>query len=343
VERRTFPWLVGLLAFGALAAFVWWWRRLPATPPERAIRELRLSGGPERPEAEISGLAWYGDRLVLLPQYPELFPLEGRGRLFAVPRGRIEAALDGALAEGAVLEVEAVRLIAPGLVDAFPGFDGFEAIAFAGSRVFVTVETRRDADQTVGWLVAGEVKGDLEAVELDPERRVRLPAQNDLPNTGYEALVVHGERVLVLYETNGEVNPDPRVLVFDQALEPLGQLPLDPVEYRLTDATEVDAEGHFWVANYHWPGAPWQPGVCSLTERYGEGESHSRCSTVERLVELRITDGRVGPTRRPPILLELVDDEHARNWEGVIRLPGRGFLLMTDEHPASIFAFVGTD
>jgi len=340
VERRTFPWLVGLLAFGALAALVWWWRRVPLSPPEVPVRALPLEGGPEASDAEISGLAWYGDHLVLLPQYPELFPLESGGALFTIPRSRIEAFLDGGAGP---IRADTIPLSAPGLADAFPGFDGFEAIAFAGARVFVTVETRRDTDSTVGWLLAGEVIGDAESVELDPAARVRLPAQNDLPNTGYEALVVHDDRLLVLYETNGEVNPRPRVLVFDHALTPRGELPLDRIEYRLTDATEVDDEGHFWVSNYHWPGAPWQPGACALTERYGEGASHARCSTVERLVELRITDGRVGPTRRPPTLLELVDDAHARNWEGAVRMPGRGFLVMTDEHPESLLGFVAAE
>ncbi|HJL15782.1 MAG TPA: hypothetical protein RMH99_09005 [Sandaracinaceae bacterium LLY-WYZ-13_1] len=341
MERRTFPWLVGLLAFGALAAVAWWWRRIPQTPPEVAVHPIPLSGGPESGEAEISGLTWFGDHLVLLPQYPELFPLEGRGALFSIRRGELEAYLDGERTDPVTASV--VPLSAPGLADAFPGFDGFEAIAFAGDRVFVTVETRRDDAETVGWLVGGRVEGDLASVVLDPAHRARLPAQNELPNTAYEALVVHGDRLLVLYETNGEVNPRPQVLVFDHALSPLGALRIDPLEYRLTDATAVDEEGHFWVSNYHWPGAPWQPGVCSLTERYGEGESHQRCRTVERLVELRVTDDFVGPTRHPPILLELVDDAHARNWEGVVRLGDRGFLVMTDEHPESMLAFVPFD
>ncbi len=115
------------------------------------------------------------------------------------------------------------------------------------------------------------------------------------------------------------------------------------VEYRLTDATEADRRGRFWVSNYHWPGAEWQTATCSLTERHGEGESHARCVTVERLVELAHTERGVEVTRTPPIQLQLVDDEHARNWEGLVRLPGRGFLLVTDEHPSTLLGFVPHD
>ena len=44
-----------------------------ATTDERPVRLLPLSGPITRPEAEISALAWYGDTLVLVPQYPHRF------------------------------------------------------------------------------------------------------------------------------------------------------------------------------------------------------------------------------------------------------------------------------
>ena len=66
----------------------------------------------------------------------------------------------------------------------------------------------------------------------------------------------------------------------------------------------------------------------------------ARCSTVERLVELRFTDQGIAPTHRPPIQLELIDDEHARNWEGVVRLGRRGMLIATDQYPSTMLAFV---
>ena len=113
-----------------------------------------------------------------------------------------------------------------------------------------------------------------------------------------------------------------------------------PIEYRVTDATTLDDRDRFWVINYHWPGAPWHTGACEITERYGQGASHARCRTVERLVELQRTAQGIQATDRAPVQLELLDDEHPRNWEGIVRLPGRGFLLVTDEHPTTIFAFV---
>jgi hypothetical protein len=324
---------------GGIIALAWWVSRPPEAPetpvvPEAVIIPIPLSGGPEMPNAEISGLAWFGDQLVLLPQYPERFD----NTVFVVSRAQILSAVDRAQAQP--IAVRRVPIDATGIQNELPGFDGFEAISFAGRDVYLSVETRPDPDHTVGFIVRGRVEGALERVVIDVSQRVRLEAQTDLLNTGYEAMVVGDDRVYAIYEANGDVNPHPRVLVFDRALAPIAEVPFGPVEYRVTDATPLDAQRRFWVANYHWPGSPWQPGVCQLTTRYGRGASHARCATVERLVELAVTDGSIMPTERAPILLELVDDEHARNWEGIVRLDDRGFLLATDEHPESILAFV---
>lgn len=296
---------------------------------------IALSGGPERPDAEISGLAWYRDRtLILLPQYPHRFG----DAVFAIDASAIEAAIS--TPAQAPLAVRTVPLEIEGLREAIPHFDGFEALQIVGDEVYASIEARPDPEHTVGYLVRGIVEGDLERIVLDVSHRARLGNQTELLNTGYEAIVVTDDEVIALYEANGAINPRPRALRFDRALARRGSVPFSPLEYRVTDATSADRDGRFWVANYHWPGSEWTVGECSLTERHGSGASHARCRTVERLVELRLTDRRIVPTDRAPILLRLIDDEHARNWEGIVRWRDRGFLVATDEHPESILAFV---
>lgn len=296
---------------------------------EQAVTAIPLGAGLERPEAEISGLAWYGDELVLLPQYPARLD----GNVFAMRRGHIEAWLDGRRRE--MPAPRAVPLTAPGL-DALEGFEGYEAIAFHGDEVFVTVEV--ETDRPWGLLLGGRVVGALERIELEVERRVVLTPQADIENLAYEALVVSGDRVLVFYETNGKNNPAPRALAFDTQLRPAGEVALGTLEYRITDVTEVEADGRFWAVNYYWPGAEWQPGDCPLASRFGLGATHARSRAVERLVELRVTEHGVEPAGTAPVQLEL--DVEPRNWEGVVRLGERGFLVVTDEHPTSILGFV---
>jgi hypothetical protein len=77
-----------------------------------------------------------------------------------------------------------------------------------------------------------------------------------------------------------------------------------------------------------------------LRKLYGAGPSHTRFQTVERIVEYRVFDKRIERTSRPPIQLELIDDLHPRNWEGLVRLDPYGFLLATDAFPETMLAFV---
>ena len=203
--------LGGGVALLASATLGWLWLAKAPTPrPEIVPLPIPLTGGPELTEAEISGLAWVGDSLVLLPQYPASFG----GSVFVIDRAEIERVLSAP--DGDPISARRVPLDAPALEQELPGFDGFEAIAVDGDDVFVTVETRRGSGASSGYVLAGRVQGDLERIVIDPTRRAELLPQNDLVNTSYEALVVHGDRVLAIYETNGEVNPSPRVLVFDR-------------------------------------------------------------------------------------------------------------------------------
>ncbi|MCB9596543.1 MAG: hypothetical protein H6719_27715 [Sandaracinaceae bacterium] len=336
MNKRSGLYLGSLVALVALGAVVWTLLdHSPPRPPqqqETGLRILTLSGPAAGTDAELSGMAWWGDTLLLLPQFPERFD----HTIFAIARADVERAVDG---DDTPLTIRQVPFVAP-VVDEREN-DGYEAIAIDGDDVFLTLEVSGDENRpTVGRLLRGSVEGDLERIIVDEAPPVPLEAQNHIANIAYEALLLQPDRVIALYETNGVVNPNPRALVFDRELTPRGALPMGPVEYRITDATTLDAAGRFWVTNYHWPGAPWHTGTCEITERFGQGESHARCRTVERLLELQLTEQGIRPTDRAPIQLQLLDDEHPRNWEGLVRLDDRGFLLVTDEHPSTILAFV---
>lgn len=335
MNKRSGLYVGSLVAIVALGAVVWMFLdHSPPVPPqdEADLRPIPLSGPAAHQDAELSGLAWWGDTLLLLPQYPERFD----HHVFALERAAIERAIDG---DDTPLEPRLIPFASPFFDPA--QHDGYEAIAVDGDDVYVTLEVSRDDPaEPVGRLLHGHVEGALERILIESEPDAPLIAQNAIANIAYEALVLAPGEVIAVYETNGEVNPDPRALVFTRALEPRPAIHVSPIEYRVTDATTLDAQNRFWVVNYHWPAAPWHTGTCEITERYGQGASHARCRTVERLLELELTPNGIRPTARAPIQLELLDDEHPRNWEGIVRLGERGFLVATDEHPSTIFAFV---
>lgn len=287
-------------------------------------------------------MAWYGDHVILLPQYPDFAGGEEDGAVYALPKGDLLAYLAGA--RPGPLEPIPVPFIAPGLAEQIDGYEGYEAIAFLGDRVFLTIE----AETAVGmraYLVSGAIAPDLSSLMLDTATLAEIPAQSPLKNQSDEALLVTGDRLVTIYEANGaEVNPEPVAHVFDMALAPAGTIPFPNIEYRITDATTLDREERFWAINYFFPGdtellAENDP----LAERYGQGPTHAQNVTVERLVEFQLSETGISLVDTPPIQLELSEmllGALGRNWEGLVRLDDLGFLLVTDLFPETILAFV---
>jgi hypothetical protein len=159
-----------------------------------------------------------------------------------------------------------------------------------------------------------------------------------------ESLIVFGNRVITLYEANGKnINTSPQAHTFDSALQSRESLAFPNIEYRITDATSTDEFGRFWAINYFYPGdKKLQPAQDSIITQFGKGSSHSQNTTVERLVQFQFSYEGILLADTPPIQLQLIDDQNARNWEAIARLDDKGFLLATDKYPETIFAFVST-
>lgn len=307
-------------------------------PPEVEFQRIPLAGDVTQARSELSGLAWFGDTLILLPQYPQRFPSPQDGSLFTIPKAQILAYLAGEF-QGEI-KPDMVSLLAPGLNGGISGFEGFEAIAISGDQVYLTIESR-PGDRMMGYVVSGSIT--LDSVELNLESLSAIESQADLDNFSDEALLVYGDRVLTFYEAWGaRVNPHPVAHVFDAALKPGEPWSLPNIEYRITDVTDVDASGRFWAINYLYPGdiEKLEPAEDELSRQYGQGVSHAASQIVERLVEFQIKDDKVIRTQTAPIQLELAADGEARNWEGIVRLEGLGFLIATDQYPETILGFV---
>ncbi|PKN44396.1 MAG: hypothetical protein CVU59_11725 [Deltaproteobacteria bacterium HGW-Deltaproteobacteria-17] len=305
-------------------------------PAEVAVVELPLVGDAAGALAEYSSLAWFGDTLILVPQFPSRLG----DALVALEKSRILAYLDGAPA--ATLTWARVPFDDGGLSRQIPSFEGFEAIGFSGGTVYMTIEAGSTAGTTC-TVVKGTVTTDPGlSITLDPQSLREIPQAVQLDNMGHEALLVLEDRVVTLYEANGaNVNPSPVVQTFDLQLSPLEAVPMASLEYRLTDVTTVDASGTFWALNYFYPGEAdlLDPAPDPLVVQFGEGPTHAASEVVERLVELAFSPSGVTHTGAAPVQLRLMPGE-ARNWEGLVRLDDRGFLVVTDKFPTTILAFV---
>lgn len=314
---------------------------LPATPAdvkivaEQPVIEIPLSGPVAEAKAEVSGMTWYEDWLILLPQYPAVVG----NNLYAIPRVDIIAFLDGQ--RDGSLTPQAVAFNGATLRD-LPNFEGFEAIAFNGNDVYLTIETDQGFEM-LGYLVTGKIEPDLSELRVDATTTVSIAAQSPIDNYSEEAVLFIDETVVTLYEANGSnVNADPVAHRFDPNLTDLGTVSFPTIEYRITDATTADANGRFWAINYIFEGAisKLKPAPDPLIAQYGIGATHAESNIVERLIEFQYTAEGIVLTNNPPLQLTLRSDGTARNWEGVARLDDRGFLLVTDKFPTTILAFV---
>lgn len=304
--------------------------------PEVAIRELRLPPPLDDRDVEFSGMAWHGDALVLLPQYPARWR-EGPPSLYWIGKQELLAHLDG---EGdAPLPFRPLPIDLGGVPDRVADYQGFEGIAFRGNAVWLTVEC-----DDLGYVVRGWIEPDRSRLVLDAETLTPVPYPRAMKNMGFETVVAADDGALTLFEANGAGlgrfgEREGTWLADAGGLQSVG---VEAIEYRITDATALDADGRFWVSNYFYASnadleCPKDP------LRTGPLETHDRYPWVERLVELELVrkgDARgVRLARRRPIYLQLADDK-GRNWEGIVRLDDRGFLLVTDKYPRTILAFV---
>lgn len=338
--------LLIMLALFVNSGCAWWLLpplALPTAPLSTSLSNVAqpvtvipLSGPLAARSAELSGMAWYGESLILLPQYPGHF----RQQLFALHKQDIVDFLRGK--NLTPLQPQPIPLIDPGISTQILGFDGFEAITFIDDRVYLTVEARQGGGAT-GYLVSGVVAPDLAEIRLDQTRITAIQPQATLPNMSDETIIAVGNQIATIYEANGRfVNADPIVHFFDGfTLDPVGALPLTTVEYRITDATDMDNMGRFWVINYFFPGDRALRPI--LKARGAAGAIDEKAQPIERLLELQFTTEGVVRTNTPPLQLQLLPDHVARNWEGVVRLQTTeidGFLVVTDSFPATMLAFV---
>jgi len=286
---------------------------------------------------EYSGMGWFGDYMVLLPQYPEGKDFSRKPNLFAIAKQDLLAAITDPDLE---LPVRDIPIENSDLRSVIKGFEGFESILFVDQNVYMTIESRA-GDPMMGYLIRGVVNGDLESITLDVNSIVELRPLSSELNATFEGMTYWNGSLYVMYEHNSMRNvKQPVAYQINPDLENIREIPFPVINYRITDATISDVDGKFWVMNYFFPGdTHLAVDQDSLVEEYGEGKTHAENDPVERLVQLRIENDQISRIDQPPTYLQLLDNDIARNWEGLVMLDNLGFLLITDSFPGSVLGF----
>ncbi len=310
----------------------------PHPPTEVKLQEIPLAGPIANPKAQISGMAWHGDDLIILPQYPEKDPARGSDpSLFLLAKNEIVDYLEGTTSDP--LTPTRLSFLGGTFRSQIPGYEGYEAITITGDKVYLTIEAN-DRGRMAGYLVEGNYFPDQNALQIDPDSLVELPVPVQIFNYAYETLINVNDISLAIFEANGiNLNPEPfAIRTINKSNEELG---FSHIEYRITDATRLDENGRFWVTNIFMPIEFWlYTDSDPIFEKFGKGETHSANNYVERLLELQYNGDEIVLTDSEPIQLELDREFNSRNWEALAVLDGRGFLTMTDTYPETILAFI---
>jgi len=299
-------------------------------PFKKSFLTIPLDGPISKKKAEISGMAWMGDTLVLLPQYPEKIG-EPNAILFTISKQSILDYLDGKFNEP--ISPGKINLTMPNLKEMIPDYEGFEAIEFRDQDVYLTIESGKD-NHMMGYIISGKISSDSSEIRLDSSTMVKIPPPIQLDNRTDEALIIIQDRIFTFFEVNGaSINSKPAAHVFDLNLNAEGTVSFPNLEYRVTDATS-GAEGELWILNQaSQKDAIILPQFDPLMPPQTRSFSH-----VERLVKLKFDKDGFTLAEFPPILINLGDS--ARNWEGLSLLDARGFLMVTDKSPDTILGFV---
>ena len=296
--------------------------------------EILLTGEAAERSLEMSGLAWYNNYLILMPQYVN----ESKPRFYYLKKSTINDWLNGN--RDKPLNPDKIDVTMPDYFNSIKGYQGFEAICFIGNKAYLIIETKNN-DIMKSFLIKGSIDIKNKALIIGSEKKVEISLPVNIKNMGYESILKYKYRLMVLFEANGiNVNSDPNASFYNSSLKQKGHISFPNIEYRITDVTALDNQGRFWAMNFFWPGEAkrLKPGKDLVLINNGKGKTHQKFEHVERLVEFKIDGDKVYKTNSLPI--QLVLNKNSRNWEGLVRMDKKGFLMIVDEHPRTILAFV---
>tara|TARA_B100001758_G_scaffold104756_1_gene89657 strand:+ start:3347 stop:4309 length:963 start_codon:yes stop_codon:yes gene_type:complete len=299
---------------------------------ETNVQEIKLSGLITDGNQEISGMDWYQDRLFLLPE-------NLGGFLFAIPKIEILNSIKSN--EKMSITPKQTRFITPDYKNLINGFDGFEAIAFNGNKVFISIEAEHN-EKMNSYIVWGEIDPSTLEIKIEQDHLKWVDTPIQIDNFSFESLLVYGDDILMIYEANGSnIQQDVQQVVFSPSSGKISFMDFTNIEYRITDATKINKNSKFWSINYFWPGDKKKltPGQDKILNNVKQGRSHSKSNQVERLIEFEIKSSGISISDTEPIQLVLEPDM-SRNWEALARLDNIGLLIATDKYPRMILGYV---
>ena len=173
------------------------------------------------------------------------------GYAFAIKKSDLDLRINSS--DTSAIKPKKINFNTPNYKKLIPGFDSFEAIAFRGYEVYLTIEIK--FPDSMSCLIA---RGHIDDQTLDitiPEQNlteINVPAYVD--NMSYESLIVDKNRIIALFEANGDsLIKNPYAISINSSGNDIFKYQTSSVNYRIADATRVDRNNRFWAINYFFP------------------------------------------------------------------------------------------
>lgn len=290
---------------------------------------IEMEGDLAERKLEASGLTWYNDNLIILPQFPHKWDDKFDGAIYFISKERIESYLRGE--DRTPIEGEKIQFVAKGLdeIGKRRG-SGYEAITFLDDSIYVTIESI-NGDKSTSYVVKGKIDFDRKKIVLNSKSKIEVKSQTGIHNMGEETLLTNNGSVFTIHEANGKnVNKFPTVSKLNEKLTEIEKIEFPNIEYRITDATCVDSSGKFFAINYFYPG---EFGL--LKPNLSEEEKDK---AIEQILEFKILNDKIIRTTKPPIIISKGISKKGNNWEGIVEFNG-GFIIITDMFPKTVLAY----
>tara|TARA_R110002073_G_scaffold162145_4_gene317892 strand:- start:349 stop:1335 length:987 start_codon:yes stop_codon:yes gene_type:complete len=297
---------------------------------EVRVQQLKLPEPWAHADLGYSGMTWCGPWLVLLPQYPQ-------GKVIGFTEQQLSEGLDGKpLTAPKVLPFQENKT-----AELIPDFEGYEGLICQKERAWLLAETNSRKKETRSYLIPADFNNEDLGFKLHPRRAIAVPSTELEPNLGNEAIALVGEHIFSFYEHNSNEHfSETLANLIDPSPLLLNQIPIVDIPFRITDATNADTDNRLWVLNYFYTGdTHMQRRKDPIQEQFGSAPTHRQAGWVERILELKVNTQGIQLSGRPPVNLHLKTGQ-GRNWEGLARFGNRGFLVVTDRFPETIFGFV---
>ena len=299
---------------------------------EIEIKPILLKGKITNPKEEISGLDWYKNDLILLPE-------NLNGYVYIIPKKEIIQSLSTDN-PNPILPLKN-KFKTPNYSLLINGFEGFESIAFYDDKFIITIEAEEEKIMK-SYMAWGKISPETLNMTITKDNLIEIKTPIQVKNMTYESALIYKNDVILFYEANGKNLQksvfQPKISLINNSIT---YLKYPNIEYRITDVTSTDEKNRFWAINYFWPGDKkyLNPAKDKINENYDLNHNNKNSETIERLIEFEISKNKINLTNKKPIQLKL-NDENSRNWEGIVRLDQKGFIIATDKYPQMILAFV---